>query len=170
MKPRWYILIFAMLIPVQASLFNPLSIAGIKPDLGLALLYIIGLLTGPVEATLAGMGIGLVQDIGSASFLGLTGIIRGLVGLAAGLLGRQVLDIGSPSNGIFMIAFSLLEGICLVFFMQVSSGSVPFFDIFAGRLLPQAVYTGLLGIVLLHFLSTRNIVAALRRRNVQKEF
>ena len=169
MKPRWYLLMLALLIPVQASLFNPLSIAGIKPDLGLALLYIIGLLTGPAEAALAGMSIGLVQDIGSASFLGLTGITRGLVGLAAGMLGKRVLDVGSPSNSIFLAAFSLLEGICLVLFLQVFSGSVPFFGILWGRLLPQALYTGLLGIVLLRYLSTRDVVSALRRRNIQKE-
>jgi hypothetical protein len=169
MKPRWYLLVLALLIPVQASLFNPLSIAGIKPDLGLALLYIIGLLTGPAEAALAGMSIGLVQDIGSASFLGLTGITRGLVGLAAGLLGRRVLDIGSPSNSIFLAAFSLLEGLCLVLFMQVYSGSVPVFGILASRLLPQSLYTGILGIVLLRFMSTRDAVTALRRRDVHKE-
>lgn len=170
MKPRWYLLMLALLIPVQAGLFNPLSIAGVKPDLGLALLYLIGLLTGPVEATLAGMSIGLVQDIGSASFIGLTGITRGLVGLAAGLIGRRVLDIGSPSNGIFLAAFSLLEGLGLALFMQVYSGSVPFFGILTGRLLPGALYTGFLGILLLRFMSTRDVVSALRRRDVQKEF
>jgi len=169
MRSRWYILILVMLIPIQASLFNPLSIAGIKPDLGLALLYIIGLLTSPVEAALAGMGMGLLQDIGSASFIGLTGITRGLVGLAAGLLGRWVLDIGSPSNSIFVAAFSLLEGICLALFMQVFSGSVPYFGILTTRLIPQALYTGLLSIVLLHLMSARDVLTMLRRRDVPKE-
>jgi hypothetical protein len=169
MKPRWYILLLVMLIPVQASLFDPLSIAGIKPDLGLALLYIIGLLASPVEAALAGMGIGLIQDIGAASFIGLTGITRGLVGFAAGMLGKSVLDIGSPSNSIFLAVFSLMEGICLALFLQVYSGSVPVFSILVSRAFPQALYTGLLGMVLLYFLSTRTIVSALRRHDIQKE-
>ena len=75
--------------------------AGIKPDLALVVLFIIGLLTGPAEAALAGMGIGLLQDIGSASLLGFSGFTRGLVGLGAGLLGTRVLDIASPADRSF---------------------------------------------------------------------
>ena len=170
MKPRWYLVLLLLLIPVQAGLFNPLAMGGIKPDLGLAVIYIIGLLTGPTEATLAGMGIGLILDIGSAGFIGFTGITRGLVGLFAGLLGTRVLDVGSPSNGIFLTAFSLLEGLCIALFLQVYSGSVPFFSLFTARLIPQALYTGLLGVVLLHFISTRNIIPVLRRTGAPKEF
>jgi hypothetical protein len=47
MKPRIYFIILLLIIPIQASLFSHLSLAGIKPDLALALIYIIGLLTGP---------------------------------------------------------------------------------------------------------------------------
>jgi hypothetical protein len=54
MKPRIYFIILLLIIPVQASLLSPLSLAGIKPDLALAVLYIIGLLTSPGEAALAG--------------------------------------------------------------------------------------------------------------------
>jgi rod shape-determining protein MreD len=169
MKPRVYVFIFLLLIPFQASLLNPLSLAGIKPDLALAMLYIIGLLTSPGEAALAGIGIGLLQDIGSASLIGLTGITRGLVGLSAGLLGRRVLDIGSPSNSIFLAVFSLLEGICISLIMQVLYGSVPFFSLLAERILPQALYTGLLGFLFLQFMGGRDISAMLRRRTVQKE-
>ena len=107
MKPRIYLIILLLIIPIQASLFSPLSLAGIKPDLALAVIYIIGLLTGPGEAALAGIGIGLVQDIGSASFIGLNGFTRGLIGLFAGLFGKRVLDISSPSNFILLAAFSL---------------------------------------------------------------
>jgi rod shape-determining protein MreD len=101
MKPRVYLMMLLLIIPVQASLFSPLSLAGIKPDLPLALIYIIGLLTGPTEASLAGMGIGLVQDIGSASLIGMNGFTRGSSASRAGFLGRRVLDIASPSNVIF---------------------------------------------------------------------
>jgi cell shape-determining protein MreD len=133
------------------------------------LLYIVGLLTGPVEATIAGIGVGLLQDIGSASLIGLTGLTRGLVGLSAGLLGRQVLDIRSPTNSIFLVLFSLLEGICITLFMQVYYGSVPFFSILTVRLLPQAIYTGILGVILLQLMNRKDVIAALRREAVQKE-
>jgi rod shape-determining protein MreD len=169
MKPLVYFTILLFIIPVQAGLFEPLSLGGIKPDLALVLIYVIGLLTGPMEAVLAGMAIGLFQDIGSASFIGLSGLTRGLIGLSAGLLGRRVLDLTSPSNGIFLAAFSLLEGICIALFLQLVYGSVPFFSFLAGRAVPQALYTGALGAVLLQFMSGRNIMPLLRRRTVPRE-
>lgn len=170
MKPRVYLMMLLLIIPLQASLFSPLSLAGIKPDLPLALIYIIGLLTGPTEASLAGMGIGLVQDIGSASLIGMNGFTRGLIGLGAGFLGRRVLDIASPSNVIFLAAFSLMEGIVISMFMQFFYGTVPFFSMFFfTRMVPQALYTGLLGTLMLRFISNRNVVTQLIRRSLQKE-
>jgi rod shape-determining protein MreD len=169
MKPRVYLMTLLLIIPVQASLFSPLSLAGIKPDLPLALIYIIGLLTGPTEASLAGMGIGLVQDIGSASLIGMNGFTRGLIGLGAGFLGRRVLDIASPSNVIFLAAFSLMEGLVISMFMQIFYGTVPFFSMFFTRMVPQALYTGLLGTLMLRFISNKNVATQLIRRSLQKE-
>lgn len=169
MKPLVYFTVLLLITPVQASLLAPLSLGGIKPDLALAVIYIIGLLTGPAEGALAGMAIGLVQDIGSASFIGFSGLSRGLIGLLAGLLGRRVLDLTSRSNSIFLAIFSLLEGIFIAFFLQLFGGSVPFVLLTAGRILPQALYTGLLGAVLLRLTVRRDVLSVLVRRNVLKE-
>jgi rod shape-determining protein MreD len=169
MKPLVYFTILLLIIPVQASLLAPLSLGGITPDLALTLLYIIGLLTGPAEAALAGMAIGLVQDIGSASFIGFSGLTRGLIGFSAGLLGRSVLDLTSPSNSVILAAFSLLEGFFIAFFLQMFYGSVPFVSLTVGRILPQALYTGVLGAVLLRLTVRKDVISVLVRRDVQKE-
>jgi rod shape-determining protein MreD len=169
MKPRVYLAILILVVPVQATLFGPLSLAGIKPDLPLALIYIIGLLTGPIEASLAGMAIGLVQDISSASLLGVTGFTRGLLGLAAGYLGKRVLDIASPSNVIFLTVFSVLEGLIIIVFMQTFYGAVPFFSLLLTQMLPQALYTALLGTFLLRFVNRRGVMNVVMRRSLLKE-
>ncbi len=169
MKAGVYCIFFLLIISFQSSLFNPLAIVGIKPDLAFSFLYIIGLLTGPVEATLAGMGTGLLIDIGSSSFLGVTGISRGLLGLSAGLLGEKVLDITSPSNGIFITAFSLLEGVVFLFFLQIVYSDLPFLNLVIERILPQAIYTGILGIILLRLITEKKILPVLTRRAAQKE-
>ena len=169
MKSLVYFTILLLIIPVQAVLLEPLSLGGIKPDLALVLVYIIGLLTGPTEAALAGMAIGLVQDIGSASFIGFSGLTRGLIGFSAGLLGRRVLDLASRSNSIFVAAFSLLEGIFIAFFLQMFYGSVPVVSLMAGRILPRALYTGVLGAVLLKLIVRKDVMSVLVRRDVQKE-
>jgi len=169
MKPRVYFAVFVLIIPLQASFFDSLSIGGIKPDLALAILYIIGLLTSPSEAALAGMAIGLLQDIGSASLIGFTGMTRGLEGLAAGLLGSRVLDISSPAIVLFLVVFSLAEGLLVAFFLQVIYGAVPFLAMMGGRVLPQALYTGVLGYFLLQLVGRKNVLPALLRRDFQKE-
>jgi rod shape-determining protein MreD len=169
MKSLVYFTVLLLIIPVQAALLEHLSLGGIKPDLALALLYIIGLLTGPREAALAGMAIGLVQDIGSASFIGFSGLTRGFIGLCAGLLGRRVLDITSPSNSIFLAVFSVLEGTITAILLQMFYGSVPFFSLMGGRILPQALYTGVLGAFLLKLLGDKRVLSALMRRTVQRE-
>ncbi len=169
MKPRVYVILLLLIVPFQASVLNVLSLGGIKPDLALTALFIIGLLTSPVEAALAGIGIGLVQDISSASLIGFSGLTRGLAGLAAGLLGSRVLDISSPAIVVFLAALSLAEGILISLFLQVTYGAMPFFSLLAGRLLPQAIYTGVLGLVALRLISGKNVVPLLKRRDIQTE-
>jgi rod shape-determining protein MreD len=169
MKPRVYFIILLLIVPVQASLLNLVSLAGIKPDLALALLYVIGLLTSPVEAALAGIGIGLVQDVSSASLIGLNAFTRGLIGLCAGLLGKRVLDISSSSNLIFLIAFSLAEGLFIMLFIEAFYGSVPVVNVFFTSMLPQAVYTGVLGFFLLRLINSRSALNMLKRHALQKE-
>ena len=168
MKPRVYLIVLLLLLPLQASLFGPLSLGGITPDLGLAILYCIGLMTGPVEAALAGVAIGLTQDLGSASLIGFSGLTRGLVGIFAGFLGRRVLDIQSPSNIVFLLLFCLAESIFSALFLELTYGTVPLVGLFFGRMVPRAVTTALIGYALLRFTTGRNVLAWMRRRELQK--
>ena len=169
MKPRFYVILFLLIVPFQASLLDKFAIGGIKPDLALAILFVIGLLTGPAEAAAAGMGIGLLQDIASASLIGFSGLTRGLVGLGAGLLGKRVIDSSSPSVVPFLAVFSLAEGLLISSFLQVTDGAVPFFSMITGRLFPQAIYTSLLGFLVLRLVNRKNVLPMLRRRELQKE-
>jgi len=169
MKSRVYLIVLLLLLPLQASLFGPLSLGGITPDLGLAVLYCIGLMTGPVEAALAGIVIGLLQDIGSASLIGFSGLTLGLVGLVAGFLGRRVLDIQSPSNIVFLVVFCLAESLFSALFLELTYGSVPLVGLFFGRFLPRAVTTAVIGYALLRLMTGKNVLAWMRRRELQKE-
>lgn len=169
MKPRVYLIILLLLIPLQASIFGPLPLGGITPDLGLAVLYCIGLMTGPVEAAFAGIAIGLLQDVGSASLIGFSGLTRGIVGLAIGLLGRRVLDIQSPSNIIFLVAFSLAEALLAAVFLDITYGTVPLAGLFFSRMVPRAVTTATAGYVILRLITGKRTLAWVKRRELQKE-
>ncbi|HYA85621.1 MAG TPA: rod shape-determining protein MreD [Nitrospirota bacterium] len=169
MKPFVYLAVLLLIIPVQASLVAPLSLGGIRPDLALALIFVIGLIAGPVEGAFAGIAIGLIQDIGSANLLGLTSLSRGIIGLVAGLFGRRVLDLESPTILLFLVVFSMAEGIYISFFLQTTSGAVPFLSLIAGRIVPQALYTGLVGFLMLHLVKRKKVLTMLTRRDIQKE-
>jgi rod shape-determining protein MreD len=166
MKPRVYVILLLLIIPFQESVLDLVSVGGVKPDLALTALFVIGLLTGPAEAALAGMGIGLVQDIGSAGLFGFCGLTRGLAGLAAGLLGARVRDITSPVVALFLAAFSVAEGILIYLFLHVTHGEAPFFSMTVHRLLPQALYTGMLGFLVLRLVGKKNVLMALTRRSL----
>ena len=169
MRPRVYLIVFLLLIPLQASLFTPLSLGGAAPDLGLAVLYSIGLLTGPIEGAFAGVAIGLLLDMGSASMLGFSGFTRGVVGLFTGLLGRRVLDIQSPSNIIFLFVISLADSLFSALFLEITYGSVPVFGLFFGRALLRAATTAAAGYGILRFITEKRIITWVRRRELQKE-
>ncbi len=169
MKPRVYLAILLLIIPFQAGLLDPLSVAGITPDLALIAVYIVGLLTSPREAAFAGIAIGLLQDINSAGYLGLMGFIQGLIGLVAGFLGKRVLNVASMSNIAFLAAFSLMESVCIAVFIEIVYGSVPFFSMVFGTMLPRAVYTGLLGVFLLRLITKKGVITMLTRRTLERE-
>jgi rod shape-determining protein MreD len=169
MKPRMYFIVLLLLLPLQASLFGPLPLGSITPDLGLAVLYCIGLLTGPVEAALAGVAIGLLQDVGSASLIGFSGLTRGVVGLFAGFLGKRVLDIQSSSNIFFLVGFCLAESLFSALFLEITYGSVPLVGLFFGHMVPRAVTTALVGYAFLRLMTGKNVLAWMLRRELQKE-
>ncbi len=169
MKSIVYLVVLPLIIPLQASLLAPLSFGGIRPDLALALIFAIGLIAGPVEGSFAGMSIGLIQDIGSASLLGFTSLSRGIIGLLAGLLGRGILDIESPTIVLFLVVLSMAEGIYISLFLQTTFGAVPFIALFFKRIIPQAIYTGVFGFLVLHLVIKKRILTLLRRRDIQTE-
>jgi rod shape-determining protein MreD len=169
MKSRVYIIILLLLIPVQGSLLAPLAVFGLRPDLGLAVIYAIGLLTGPGEAMLAGTAVGLLLDIGSSSLLGLSGLTHGIAGLFAGLLGRRVLDVESPSNVIFLVLFSIAQSLLAAVFLEMTYGSFPILSQFFRRMVPQALVTTAAGYLVLRFTTRRHVLAWITRRELQKE-
>jgi len=169
MKPPVYLALALLLIPLHGSLFAPVAVAGITPDAVLIAVYVIGLLTGPREAMLAGVCLGLLQDIHSAGILGVLSITRGLTGLAAGILGRHVLNIASLSNIPFLMAFSIAEAVLAALFIGMAWGSVPFFSMLFGHMIPKALSTAVAGTLLLRLISRGRTVQLLTRPSLQKE-
>ena len=169
MKPVVYLIVLLLLVPVQASLLAPLARLGLRPDLGLAVLFTIGLITGPVEGALAGIAIGMAVDLSSAGLLGLSALLCGILGLIAGLLGKRVLDISSPSSTVFLAAFSIAQSLMIMLFLETVYGSVPVWSFLFRRALPGALATAFAGYFLLRFVTRRQTLRLVLRRELQKE-
>jgi len=169
MKFRVYVLLLLLIVPLQSSILRLVVISGVTPDIALVAVYIIGLLTGPREGAYMGIGLGLIQDIHSAGLIGLTGFTRGVMGLLAGLLGRHVLNVASMSNLFFITGFSLIEGILLSVFMDIYYGDISFFSILFNRMLPNSLYTGVVGAVMLRLLHRYRIIDRMTQGGFERE-
>jgi rod shape-determining protein MreD len=70
MKLVWYPLILLFFVPLQSILMTSISLNGIKPDLGLILIFFTGLVYGEIDGILLGLIIGLLMDLFSGGPLG----------------------------------------------------------------------------------------------------
>ena len=82
-----------LLVPVQTTLLPHVAIWDIKPDLGLVVAALIGVLAGELDGLMVGLAIGWILNLYSAGDLWLNLVTTGGAGLFAGLLARQVAEI-----------------------------------------------------------------------------
>ena len=74
------ILIIALALLLQSTLFGRYSIWGIKPDLAMLMLIVLVNNSGPVEIVLYGFLIGFIQDVYTPEFLGINAFTMSLMG------------------------------------------------------------------------------------------
>jgi len=87
--------LFLMVIAyiLQSTLFQIISIGGIKPDLSLIILVFISYRKGHVVGEVSGFFAGLIEDFISITPLGFHSIIKTLIGFLYGYIqGRVVID------------------------------------------------------------------------------
>ena len=86
-------------MPVQTTLLPHVAIWDIKPDLGLVVAALIGVLAGELEGLMVGLAIGWILNLYSAGDLWLNLVTTGGAGLFAGLLARQVAEMHPDDFG-----------------------------------------------------------------------
>ena len=74
--------VVAVVLSLQTTVLDRLSIVGVKPDLLLAMVVYLSLLRGPVAGVAAGFTLGLLQDAQSHHGLGLNAMAKAVVGYA----------------------------------------------------------------------------------------
>lgn len=135
-------IILAMLL--QATVFNFLQVAGVKPDLILMLVVFNGFLRGSKEGAFLGFLAGLLQDIFTGNYIGLNALTKMLAGYMAGLAETRFYN--ESIIIVSMITFttsaaSLLANYVLLFYLGIQ---VPAFYAVLQVIIPTSIYTAFL--------------------------
>ncbi len=127
-----------------------ISIRGIAPDFSIIALVLLALAAGPTPATVAGFGVGLVQDLSNPSLLGLNALCKSLLGYGLGRL-RGRLVYGLPVVEGLVVVLSVLLHDIVFLLVQSRLSDDAFLTPLLGQSLPVAVYTGLIGVPIIRF-------------------
>ena len=155
MKIVAYAALVLLIVPFQVVLFNRISIAGIRPDLALVAVCLIGLYRGEMEALLAGLALGFTQDLFSGGAHWGNLCLKPIIGLIAGLTRRNLVNLPWALVPGFLFILSTFSGTIMYLLKSAAGGGVNFFEAALGIILPQACYDALLGLVLLKLIRLR---------------
>lgn len=144
MRSIIFLLIVIVAILLQATVFNFLQVAGVKPDLVLMLVVFNGFLRGSREGAFLGFLAGLILDIFTGGYIGMNALSLMLVGYLVGLAEARfykesVIIISLVTFMVGMINQLVLY--VLLFYLNI--GVSPIYAL-PQVVLPSAIYTTLL--------------------------
>jgi rod shape-determining protein MreD len=155
---KWFtrIVIFLFFIPVQTLLLEPLKMGGVKPDLALLLAFMHGWAFGEMNGLFWGLALGGLLDLFSIGFLGINFVLKGIIGLFAGIFGKTLINLPIWGNGLIIFFISYLHDLIGTLLLRGSEEN-GFTMVIMGRIFVRALYNGLLATVLFYaFLRIKN--------------
>jgi hypothetical protein len=161
MKFLLYAVLVLFLVPLQTIVLPHVSLWGIKPDVGLVVAAVIGLLAGELEGLLVGLTIGWILNLYSAGDLWLSLVTTGGAGLFAGLLGRQVTQVTPTILCVGLLMFSLAGGLVAVLSVKNATVTDTWWMV-QSIVLPQACLDAVLGAGLIWLMEQRFAVERMR--------
>ncbi|HET9252224.1 MAG TPA: rod shape-determining protein MreD [Candidatus Eisenbacteria bacterium] len=140
--------VLLVVLVLQATLLYRIEIAGIRPDLLVAFVVYLAWMRGPVTGTIAGFGVGLLQDLDAPGPLGLNAFSKSLVAFLVAKAGFRV----HRSNLGVRFAFFFLAMLAhdIVYFAVATGGELRAFLVqMLTVALPSALYTTVVVLLLL---------------------
>jgi rod shape-determining protein MreD len=132
-----------------------LSLGGVRPDLCLIAIFLVGFLEGELDGVMMGLALGFVQDLFSAGGLGLNLITKGSIGLVVGLIGRHLANTTHLTIFALLLGASLFSGLGLVLWAWAGEGLTDALMLVQSILLPQALYDAGIGTTVYWLLAGR---------------
>ncbi len=132
----------------HAVLLGPLSVWGIRPDLFLLLVLLLGQRVSPEAATLLGFLIGLCQDGLSGGPLGLRAFTDSLMGFLAARLSQHLYTDKPLALFWLLLAGSVAAGSITLGLLTFFLGPPPFLAALLRVIVPEALYTAAVGLLI----------------------
>ena len=151
------IIIFLIAYLLQSNFFAWFTIAGVKPNLFVLLVIIIGLFSGKTTGTIFGVTFGILIDIYVAEIIGPSGIMLGAIGYLGGYLDKNFSKDSKLTIIIIIAIATIVFESALYLFKSFYSGMDVQMTLFLKILGIEVVYNMLLTIMLYPILLKRGI-------------
>lgn len=152
MKPLLYVGLVLGVVPIQTTVLDHLSVAGVRPDLCLVAVSLIGFFGGLADGVLMGVLLGFEQDLFSAGEAWINLTTKAVIGLSAGVVGRYVARATPVTVFPMVLGLSVCSGIAFLFAGAGGQGTLA---AVRSVLLPQAMFDTAVGMGLYWILAER---------------
>jgi rod shape-determining protein MreD len=131
-------------ILLQSTLLQKIAIAGVKPDLALLVLIFVSMRRGSMVGQISGFATGFLEDVMNVSPLGFHSLLRTVMGFLYGLLSGNVFVDPFLMPIVLAVIATILKGILSGIVSALFGITASGFMTFAGRILIEAGYNGVI--------------------------
>lgn len=144
---EWFFKIFIALsiIPLQTVFLEKIQIWGVKPDIALVFVFVQGWIWGTRNGLFWGLALGGMIDLFSIGVIGVTFVIKGVIGVIGGVLGKSFLHLSLQAYVTLFLIVSLLHDVAGTLFLH-GLGPEELTSLLTGRVLVRAIYNTVLAI------------------------
>ena len=145
---RLFVLGLLACASAQAALLGAISVGGVRPDLFVLLVFFLSPRVSPEVATLQGFAIGLCQDALSGGPLGLRAFTYTFLGFITAWLSHDLATEKPLPQLWLLLAGATSAGVLTFVLLTFFVGLLPILPAL-GVIAPEAVYTAVVGFLLL---------------------
>jgi rod shape-determining protein MreD len=137
----------------HGSLTTLLRVGDVVPDIPLVVVVMLALRRGSEFGCMAGLVSGLLQDVTTGGLIGVQALTKALTGFAIGAWAPR-LSVTSPLVQVpGLVLLTLAEGLARFGLLKMFRFPAPFGELMLYQVLPQALYNGFLGAVVVFTLA-----------------
>lgn len=132
---------------LQTTLFENISILGIKPNTMIILIVSFAFMRGDIEGALIGFFSGLLVDSFFGNFIGLNAFIGFIIGFLCGKFFNEFYKNKLVIPFLLTALFTFLNEILFFFFSVLLRGEPNIFPFLTSIIIPEVLYTSFISII-----------------------